>query len=922
MTTLGKRLQLQIIPGVNPYEDSTALDTILFTDADKVRFQNGKLRKIGGWTRVLSNNFQRIYGAARNIFSTYDNSGNPITLIGTSYGLYAYQFGIFYNITPLQTTGTSLTNPFSTEYQTGNFTITTTVASPIVTLGIPNYFSNGEFIAISGMTGTINGIAGNSFNTTFPVNVLPNDSVQITLPSNATSSGTIAANFTWSGSYLYVNFPNHGLQIGDRIKITGSSNVDGVNSSYINIENIVSRIEDLNNFIIPIGVTATSSTTGGGSVTIYEQLSSGEIDEQSGYGYGAGNYGQDLYGFSSMQQNISGSGYGAGTYGYGVYGDNPSANQDIAIQPRIWSMDKFGSIIVLTPGDPESSTTPNLYQWSFSVNTAPVLISGAPNAVKWVYVSNNIIVTLGSQGILNQFYASGIADQTEWTPGPSNVSYKNTIEQSGPLISQAGTRAGDLIFSQNDIYQVQYVGPPVIWFINKIFSTDGILGPKARVEIEDAVFWMGHGDFYVFDGFSVNVLPNNTVKRYVYDNLNTEEGYKAFAFANVAYNEIWWFYPANNDSECNNYVIYNFKEHHWTTGTLNRSAGEEPTNVNQYPLMVQSLIERSVSLPNSISSNFFNLTTDPITTIASNSTITLSGYFDIALQIGDYIQINGATSVGGIDADAINKALVITSLTYGSDYGYGSGNYGQFDYGSDNYFPTVHITSIAVQTAVTAISSTSGGGSSVTVGTGIMTMNTNLTRLNPNQQIVVSGVLNSVGGIPASNINGLQTIRFESDGVIQFAVSGFSTSNQTDGGSFISISYFASDRLFEHEVGFDDYNPDYVPGLPGSMQEAPMLSYAQTNYLQAGEGDTTMFIYRIYPDLKVTGNMTLTINGKLYADSSNTFTRGPITIMPNTTKIDGAIRCRQRQYVIESNVIGGNFLLGRWYEEVKPSATR
>ena len=45
---LGSHLQIPIIPGVNPIEDSTALDTVFFTDADKVRFQNLKLRKIKG----------------------------------------------------------------------------------------------------------------------------------------------------------------------------------------------------------------------------------------------------------------------------------------------------------------------------------------------------------------------------------------------------------------------------------------------------------------------------------------------------------------------------------------------------------------------------------------------------------------------------------------------------------------------------------------------------------------------------------------------------------------------------------------------------------------------------------------------------------------------------------------------------------
>ena len=491
------------------------------------------------------------------------------------------------------------------------------------------------------------------------------------------------------------------------------------------------------------------------------QLAPGNIDEESGYGYGGGVYGFGLYGLSSA---------------------SPPGSASLVFYPRIWSMDKFGTVIVLTPGDPATDSTSNLYQWDFSFDTAPTLIPGAPPAVKWVFVASNIVCTLGSGGIPSRFYASAIADQTEWTPGPTNVSYINTpIEQSGPLLSQASSRASELIFSANDVYQIRYVGPPVIWVITKIFSTDGIVGPKARVEIEDAVFWMGQGDFYVFDGYSVNVLPNNTVKRYVFDNINEDQMYKCFAFANVQFSEIWWFYPANNSFECHNYVIYNYKEQHWSIGTMSRSAGEEPTNVNNYPLMIQSLINRTIDLPNSVSSNFFTLPDNSIVTVNGNSTITLNSNFNSPLTIGDTVQITGATGVGGITAGQINQNLVITGVTYGTDNGYGSGNYGQFLYGASNLYPTAQLTSITLQTSGTATSDATGGGSSVTVGTSIMTMNTTISTLSPNQEVTISGVLDSVGGIPASSINGVQTIRAEYGDTIWFVVAGFSTSGAIRG---------------------------------------------------------------------------------------------------------------------------------------------
>src|SRR6185437_9606603 len=170
---LGKRVQLPIPSGVTPIEDATELDTIYFTDSDKIRFQNGKLRKIKGWKRVFSNNFQRITGAARNIFSYKDQNGKYITIVGTNTRLYAVVSGTyFYNITPLQTSTTTLANSLSTEYNTGTYDIATTNGSSVVTLSIQNYFNNNDQITISGMSGTINGIPASAFNNTFPVAVI------------------------------------------------------------------------------------------------------------------------------------------------------------------------------------------------------------------------------------------------------------------------------------------------------------------------------------------------------------------------------------------------------------------------------------------------------------------------------------------------------------------------------------------------------------------------------------------------------------------------------------------------------------------------------------------------------------------------------------------------------------------------------
>jgi hypothetical protein len=55
--------------------------------------------------------------------------------------------------------------------------------------------------------------------------------------------------------------------------------------------------------------------------------------------------------------------------------------------------------------------------------------------------------------------------------------------------------------------------------MDQISENTTIIGPMAAVAIDDNVFWMGEGDFYVYTG-QVQKLPC-TVRSYVFNDINT-----------------------------------------------------------------------------------------------------------------------------------------------------------------------------------------------------------------------------------------------------------------------------------------------------------------------------------------------------------------------------------------------------------------
>tara|TARA_R110000822_G_scaffold143334_3_gene281585 strand:- start:557 stop:1312 length:756 start_codon:yes stop_codon:yes gene_type:complete len=103
------------------------------------------------------------------------------------------------------------------------------------------------------------------------------------------------------------------------------------------------------------------------------------------------------------------------------------------------------------------------------------------------------------------------------------------------------------------------------------------MGPNAPVAVNDAIFWMGRQNFYLYDG-QTKQLPC-TVKERVFFDFDYDQADKVYASAISEFGEIIWFYTSNTNSLANGgtgendrYVIYNYQEGVWYYGDLGRSA--------------------------------------------------------------------------------------------------------------------------------------------------------------------------------------------------------------------------------------------------------------------------------------------------------------------------------------------------------------
>lgn len=553
---VGQRQVINIPPGVNKDDDS--FTSFIYTDADGMRFYHGLPEMIGGFSEAVFSNNQTISGVPRTVYSYLSNDGIKHTLIGTNKRLYTLQSNDLLNITPLDTTTIPIANSLSTNYSAmANNSISTTITSRTVTLAFSpltqGIFQIGDVINISG-SAAVGGILAAAINANHVITNVTATTIQFVVATAATS--TVAAGggagIILTTRVITVAQLAHGFLDGDRIKITAAANTGGILAADINTENIIRNVSAnaYSYYLANSSGFATSAVTaaGGGATEVQGQIDAGPCTFSVGFGYGGGPYSAGSYGTGKTF-----------TAGYTL--------------PRIWSIDRYGDGVILTPGDGGG-----LYEWDGDANVAPTIVLNSPAAINYCFVANNQAVTFGADSMPNRIKTSDSLDIENWTVDATSTAYVGDIQGAGRLIAHSYIKDQVLLFTETGVYTMQYIGKPEIWLIQELSTADGLMSPKSVIQSNDAVMWFGHKDLWIYNGSVLSQIPNNTLKHWMYDNLNQGKYYLSFVRKVVGFSELWIHFPAGGAGEPDTYVIWNYEEGHFTNGTLTRTAAEVSQN--------------------------------------------------------------------------------------------------------------------------------------------------------------------------------------------------------------------------------------------------------------------------------------------------------------------------------------------------------
>jgi len=300
-------------------------------------------------------------------------------------------------------------------------------------------------------------------------------------------------------------------------------------------------------------------------------------------------------GITDTVKDITPSGYVVGNadatvklgYGYGVYGtaEYGIIRPDIGLfQPATtWALDTWGQNLVAC-----ANTDGDIYEWTlgYSTPTAAAQIANSPiNCQGIVVTDERFLFALGAGGNPRKVQWCDQEDNTEWTPSTLNQAGDYELTTVGTLQCGKRFRGSTLLFTDVDVHVATYIGPPYVYSFERAGTGCGVISKQSVGVTDNSVIWMAKNGFWYYDGF-VKPLPSD-VGDYVFSDLNYVQSSKVYCVHNSAFGEMWWYYPSESSNEIDSYVVFNYRENHWSIGKLVRTCGTD-AGVFAHPIMVGS----------------------------------------------------------------------------------------------------------------------------------------------------------------------------------------------------------------------------------------------------------------------------------------------------------------------------------------------
>jgi hypothetical protein len=498
-----------------------------------------------------------------------------------------------------------------------------------------------------------------------------------------------------------------------------------------------------------------------------------------------------------------------------------------------------------------------------------------------VVVLHPYVFVFGNDGLIRNCSAGNAQDWVSADANEVNVA-------SGKIVKGLPVRGGSnspsgLFWSLDSLIRVSYTpqslgiagtanfSTPTFWRYDIISSQTSILSSQCVIEYDGIYYWIGVDRFLLYNG-TVKEIENNMNQNYFFDNLNYDAREKVWVTKVPRYGEIWWYYPRGDSTECNDAIVYNIRENTWydAGGAIGarRSAGYF-SQVFAFPVAADWVT--------TVSEAVFQ---DDFAIVSGSPYLNTATYYPdvIVGQVISGTGITAGTEVQTVTTSGING---LGTITAGSGY-------------VDGSYPDVPFTT----------GTGFNGTADITVSSNAVTA---VAIVNPGATYQVGDVLE----VDDADLGGGSGFSVPVTSIWTMVIT--MTANATATGTELLTFSTQPDLI---EVFQNEYGTDYVNGQNAIAIE----SYFETNdlgWVSGGPAEMSpagtnrwLRLERVEPDFVMAGEMSLVVTGRPFAQGDDQEST-PYVFDANIGKIDMKEQRRELRLRFTSNIVGGNYQLGK-----------
>ena len=98
----------------------------------------------------------------------------------------------------------------------------------------------------------------------------------------------------------------------------------------------------------------------------------------------------------------------------------------------------------------------------------------------------------------------------------------NDLSQMGtPIVDGATLGSNFIVYSSDQVWQMEFVGGTFIFNFRKLFQDRGIINQNCVVEVSGKHYVFDADDIYIHDGLSDQSLVDGRIKDYIYSGIDT-----------------------------------------------------------------------------------------------------------------------------------------------------------------------------------------------------------------------------------------------------------------------------------------------------------------------------------------------------------------------------------------------------------------